>query len=125
MLKADLTLFTVVPTVTTQKAFHGLSSLQLPISSRLSLEIESQEVAQHLIEHFKEIKGELASDIQVHTRVVRGDIVKQITKAANDLSPCIIILGTHGKIGMEAFWSDSIAFRLALQSDMPMLFIPL
>jgi len=36
-----------------------------------------------------------------------------------------MVLGTHGKIGMEAFWADSIAFRLVSRVVTPILFIPL
>ncbi|AEJ20289.1 universal stress protein [Gracilinema caldarium] len=124
-LQSELTLMTVIPTVGTQKPFNGISSLQLPISSRLSLEIETDEVTKHLNEHFKEIEGQLDPSVKVHIRVARGAVVKEIQKTAKTLDHCLMVLGTHGKIGMEAFWADSIAFRLASRVFTPILFIPL
>lgn len=123
-LTAELTLLTVVPTVSTQKSIHSHSSLHMPLSTRMSLEMESAEIARHLSEHRALIHNEFQNPISVHTLVARGDIVRQIQATAASLQACLIVVGTHRKIGMEAFWDDSIAFRLALATTLPLLLIP-
>ena len=36
----------------------------------------------------------------------------------------LIVLGTHGKTGMDAFWAGSVAHRICGQSRIPLLLIP-
>ena len=36
----------------------------------------------------------------------------------------LIVLGTHGKTGMDAFWAGSVAHRICSQSRVPLLLIP-
>jgi nucleotide-binding universal stress UspA family protein len=36
----------------------------------------------------------------------------------------MIVLGTHGKTGMGAFWAGSVAPRVPGQTDLPLLLVP-
>jgi len=37
----------------------------------------------------------------------------------------LIVFGTHGKTGMEAFWSGSVAPQVSQRSRLPVLLVPL
>jgi len=56
--------------------------------------------------------------------VRRGDPAKQLIKAAEDTHSDVIVLGTHGKSGMGAFWSGSVAPKLVGQTRIPLLLVP-
>jgi nucleotide-binding universal stress UspA family protein len=36
----------------------------------------------------------------------------------------MIVLGTHGKVGSDAFWAGSVAPKLPAQTKIPLLFVP-
>ena len=63
-------------------------------------------------------------DIVPFREVGRGDLLFLIVKTADRVDADVIILGTHGKAGTAAFWSGSIAARLAKQTLRPLLLIP-
>jgi nucleotide-binding universal stress UspA family protein len=47
-----------------------------------------------------------------------------ITQAAKAVAADIIILGTHGKSGIKAFWSGSMAAKVIKQTLRPLLLVP-
>jgi len=48
-------------------------------------------------------------------------IVEAVKRAGADL----IVIGTHGKTGMDAFWSGSITPRVSDRSPVPLLLVPI
>jgi nucleotide-binding universal stress UspA family protein len=55
---------------------------------------------------------------------LRGDPAPRIVQAAQQLKAGVIVLGTHGKVGMDAYWSGSVAPRVATLTRIPLLLIP-
>jgi nucleotide-binding universal stress UspA family protein len=37
----------------------------------------------------------------------------------------MVVFGTHGRAGLDAFWSGSVAARVAARSRIPMLLVPI
>ena len=60
----------------------------------------------------------------VTTEVLRGDPAEVIGEAAAVGQFDLIVIGTHGKIGTDAFWSGSVASKICLSCDTPLLLIP-
>lgn len=56
--------------------------------------------------------------------VTRGDPAEQIAETAEELSASIIVLSSHGKRGMDAFWAGSVAPRVPSLTDLPLLLVP-
>ena len=52
----------------------------------------------------------------------RGDPAPQVVAAARGSD--LIVIGTHGKAGMKAFWSGSVASKIITQTHHPILLIP-
>jgi len=66
----------------------------------------------------------LREGFQASAHVLRGDPASVIVEAAAQAKIDLIVLGTHGKTGMDAFWSGSVAHRICSQSRVPLLLIP-
>ncbi|MCX7787871.1 MAG: universal stress protein [Spirochaetes bacterium] len=117
----NLTLLTVVPTVPTLQGPQAASGLHLPRTTRALLDLETLTIHEHLDSHLKQIQ---VAKRPIHTIVRRGDPVKEILKTAKSLSSCLLVLGTHRKIGLEAFWAGSISSRVVHRADVPILLVP-
>jgi nucleotide-binding universal stress UspA family protein len=117
-----LTLLTVVPTVPTLKGSPFAAGLHLPKTTRALLDLEALAIHEHLDTHMKQI-GTIKGSI--HTIVQRGDPVKKIIQTANSIDSPLLVLGTHRKIGLEAFWSGSVAMQVASRSEFPVFLVPL
>jgi nucleotide-binding universal stress UspA family protein len=75
--------------------------------------------------YFKEIEaGLLREGFEASAHVLRGDPAAVIVDAAVRAQIDMIVLGTHGKTGMDAFWAGSVAHRIVSQSRIPLLLIP-
>jgi nucleotide-binding universal stress UspA family protein len=57
--------------------------------------------------------------------IARGDPASVIVKTAENTSTDLIILSTHRKKGMGAFWARSVAPKVAQKTKIPLLLIPL
>jgi nucleotide-binding universal stress UspA family protein len=54
-------------------------------------------------------------------KVLQGNIVDSIIKYTNDEKAELIIIGTHGRKGLEKMWLGSIAERVIKNSPCPTL----
>jgi nucleotide-binding universal stress UspA family protein len=85
------------------------------------LEMEEQQGREYLQRHLVELRGQgLTADAEVK----RGEPVTTITNAAESLPADLIVLGTHGKTGSDAFWSGSATPKIASRSQIPLLLVP-
>ncbi len=76
-------------------------------------------------EYLDGVKTTIAlQQVAVTTEVLRGDPAVVVAEAAAIGHYDLIVIGTHGKIGTDAFWSGSITSRICLSGDTPMLLIP-
>jgi nucleotide-binding universal stress UspA family protein len=57
-------------------------------------------------------------------RVERGNPVDVIRKTAEESSADLIVLGTHGRFGADAFLSGSVASDVCSQCSQPLLLVP-
>jgi nucleotide-binding universal stress UspA family protein len=119
---ADLELLTVVPTFGTLKGHDGASGLLLPSTARIALEMEENAMREHLGDHFSELERR---GLKAGFRVVRGDPAKKIVSAAQKAGNCLIVLGTHGRSGMDAFWAGSVMPKVVSLTDKPLLLVPI
>ncbi len=114
-------LLMVIPT------WHDLTQSQL-ISSRLlpGTTVELLEATSGPAEAYLRQKAAAVQSAGHHvtTRVVRGEPVSAIVAVAQEFQADVIVLGTHGKANLDAFWSDSVTPRLARKSHLPLLLVP-
>jgi nucleotide-binding universal stress UspA family protein len=60
----------------------------------------------------------------VTAEVYRGDPAGAIARTAQRVQSDLIVMGTHGKSGMDAFWSGSVAAQVCSRSRVPLLLVP-
>jgi nucleotide-binding universal stress UspA family protein len=58
---------------------------------------------------------------QVKARVELGDPATHILRVAKTLRPDLIVMGTHGRSGVERFWMGSVAEAVVRSSPVPVL----
>ncbi len=99
----------------------GGAATLLPSATRAVLELTGLEAERHLKEHCAELQ---VADLTVTTEICRGAVVPCIRKAAARVAADLIVLGTHGHAGTEAFWEGSVAARICAGSDVSVMLVP-
>jgi nucleotide-binding universal stress UspA family protein len=85
------------------------------------LEISEENAIEYLTPHVKRFEKK---NIPVVAEICRGDPANIIVETADELSSDLIVIGTHGKTGMEAFWSGSVAPKISSLTKIPLLLVP-
>jgi nucleotide-binding universal stress UspA family protein len=118
---ASLHLVMVVPELSTLPGEQAASAVLLPTAASALLELGCEEGELYLAELMGKL---LDKDIPVTGEVQRGDPAKQIVSAAKEFQADMIVLGTHSKTAMDAFWSGSVTPKIATQTHIPLLLVP-
>lgn len=119
--RATLHLVTVIPELSTLSGDKAAASKMLPVTTSRLLELTTQDAERY----FRALEHGLRQDgFEASAHVLRGDPACVIMEAAVRAQIGLIVLGTHGKTGMDAFWSGSVAHRICSQSRIPLLLIP-
>jgi nucleotide-binding universal stress UspA family protein len=119
---AELDLVCVIPTPGTLSGEKAAAGSMLPATARLYLDMREENARQHFQEHLEDFKRK---KIQATAKIARGDPAAVITKTADEVEADVIVFGTHGKAGLEAFWTGSVAANVARRTAIPLLLIPL
>ncbi len=118
---ASLHLAVVIPDLKTLSGEKAAASKMLPGTTSRLLELTVQDTEKY----FQTLEdGLLQEGFEASAHVLRGDPASVIVAAAVLAKIDLIVLGTHGKTGMDAFWSGSVAHRICSQSRIPLLLIP-
>jgi nucleotide-binding universal stress UspA family protein len=118
---AGLALLFVVPTLGTLSGDRAAAGRLLPGATRALLELAHQDAAQYLARHVTALQ---AAGLNVTAECRRGEPAPTIVDAARATGADLIVLGTHGKAGMDAFWAGSIAPRISSRTRIPLLLVP-
>ena len=85
------------------------------------LDIEEDSALEYLEEKIKTVA---AAGVAVSAEVERGDPAQQVVQSAITNHSQLIVLGTHGKSGMDAFWVSSVAPKIVEQTRLPVMLVP-
>ena len=118
---AEIYLLTVIPTYGTLSGERAAASSMLPITAAAFLDIKEETGKEHLQAHLDELHD---SGYNVTAEIARGDPAVVITETAKRVEADLIILNTHRKAGMEAFWARSVAPNIVRRSKIPALLLP-
>ncbi|HEX8991514.1 MAG TPA: universal stress protein [Anaerolineales bacterium] len=119
---ARLVLLSVVPTFSTLTGEQKATSSLMPATTQAMLDIREESARAHLESHVETMQGE---GISATAEVARGDPAPTIDKIGMQSSADMIILSTHRKAGVGAFWARSVAPHVAQRTKIPLLLIPL
>ena len=118
---ARLHLVMVIHKLSTLPGEQAASAVLLPTATTVLLEMDCEEGEMYLASLMGKL---LDKDIQVTGEVQRGDPAKEIVRAAREFQADMIVMGTHSKTAMDAFWSGSVTPKLATQTHLPLLLVP-
>ena len=119
---ARLTLATVVPTPSTVSGDLATSAAFSPNTVAAILDLEQSETLRYLDEKASVWRQ---TGHTVETSVPRGETVPQITAVAADTQADLVILATHGRIGLDGTFSGSTTPRLLDAFRVPVLVVKL
>ncbi len=120
-LGAKLNLLMVIHKPGTLEGERAAVRQMLPGTMSALLEMEEQQGREYLLHCLDDLVGE---GLKVEAEVRRGEPVATITDVAQSLPADLIVLGTHGKTGSDAFWSGSATPKIASRSQIPLLLVP-
>lgn len=72
-------------------------------------------------ELLNDIMRECFADIKVTQKITEGDPAKEILNMSNEIGADLIIMGTHGKKGMDRLLFGSVAEKVVRNSEIPVL----
>jgi nucleotide-binding universal stress UspA family protein len=111
----------VIPGMSTLSGKEATTSRFLPGTMSRILEMSVEKAEEYLQSQLKALREE---NMEADARVLRGDPAAVIDNAALALKVDLIVMATHGKAGMDAFWSGSVGHKVSSRSRVPMLLIP-
>jgi nucleotide-binding universal stress UspA family protein len=117
---AELHLVLVIPTLATLSGEQAVSGLLLPATTRAILDLSEQEAKEYLE---NTVAHCITEGVVAHAEVLRGDIVPQLLGLTERLDIDLIVLASHGRTGLDALFTGSIASRLAGRKIRPLLLV--
>ncbi|MGA2613048.1 MAG: universal stress protein [Spirochaetia bacterium] len=120
--RCRLHLLMVVPTIGKLGGFQAALSLLLPGTTRVKLEMDSASARDYLSAREKELQG---AGVHAGSETSRGDPARAIIRAARRLTADLVVMGTHGRAGTDAFWAGSVAAQVVARASVPLLLVPL
>lgn len=120
-LHAALHLVMVVPTPGTLPGEQAATGLLLPGTTRAMLDLAEEGAQDYLTARVQQWKDR---DLDAGAEVRRGDPPVEVVAAAEQWQADLIVLGTHGRAGSEAFWSGSAGAKIVALTRTPVLLVP-
>jgi nucleotide-binding universal stress UspA family protein len=117
--EASIQVITVVPTASTLSAERAATGTFLPTTTTALLD---------LAERGGRLSGKitstlLADGLSVNGRVERGDPANEILSGADREGADLIVLATHGRGSIEAFWARSVTPQVIARAKAPLLLV--
>ncbi len=119
---AEIRLLTVVHTASSLNGDSSAVRTLSPLATSALLEMKGRQAAVHLQEHLDELG---ATSLKVRAELARGAPAAVIAASVRRHDADAIVLASHGKAGMKAFWSRSVACEVLRRTRKPVFLIPL
>jgi nucleotide-binding universal stress UspA family protein len=93
----------------------------MPAATRAALDMTRQNLRTYQTGQLSRIKER---GVTVSGEVRTGDTASVIAQTADQCGASMIVLGTHGKRGSEAFWTHSVGAEVQAKTTRPLLLVP-
>jgi len=114
---ATIHLLNVVPTPETLTGQESTPGIIMPTAMRAVLDLAQQGGIDYLHRVRATIPGATTSE------VARGDPARVIVSVAQRVQADVIVMATHGRMGLDAFWSASVAPKVLNEYVGPLLLL--
>lgn len=119
---AMLDLLTVVHTRAELPGARGASAMLMPRAANALLDLTVEKAHAYLDGQLQALQ---ARGIRASVNVMRGDPADEIVAVAGESGADVIVMGSHARKGMDAFWAGSVAPRISGRSKYPLLISPI
>jgi len=117
----DVCLIMAVHTFDTLSGEQAATAKLLPGATHALLDLAEKDAKEYLHRHITTLQ---AAGFTATADVRRGDPVIVILEASKRTRADLIVLATHGKTAMDAFWSGSATPNVTSRSVIPLLLVP-
>jgi nucleotide-binding universal stress UspA family protein len=117
---AEIRLLVVIPTLGTLSGEQARSARTLPGTMRAVLELAQEGGEDYLQDAVQRVR---ALGLGVSGEIVRGDPVPTVVEVAAKWEADLIVLASHGRRGLDALFSGSVAPRLTDRLERPLLLV--
>ncbi len=118
---AEIYLLNVIPTYSTLSGEKAAASSMLPSTATAFLDLQEEAGKEHLQVHLDEL---IKNGYKARAEVARGDPATVIVETASRVHADVMLLSTHRRAGMGAFWARSVAPNVVRKTRIPVLLIP-
>lgn len=118
---ATLQLVMAVHTVGTLSGQRAAMAKLLPGTTLALLDLKQEQAVAYLQQHLVQLQ---AAGLTAAALVSRGEPAQVIVQSARQAQADLIVLGTHGKSSLDAFWAGSITPKVVSQPHVPLLLVP-
>lgn len=118
---SSLHLALVVHTFVTLSGLKAVTARFLPAATSALLEASQLGAAEYLERQTVPLRE---AGLSVTAEIYRGEPAKSVVRAAQRVGADLIVLGTHARSGLEAFWAGSIAPKICSRCRIPLLLVP-
>lgn len=119
---AELYFLSVVPTFSTLTGEQAATSSLMPATTQAMLDLWQENAENHLQEHLDDLRRK---GIKGSAEIARGDPASTILRSIEQTASDLLVLSTHGKAGVGAFWARSVAPQVVQRTKVAILLIPL
>jgi nucleotide-binding universal stress UspA family protein len=118
--RAEVVLRRVVPTLSTLGGERATAARLVPTAAAASLDMEEGEAVRYL-EHVA--ARPLLEGLRINASVLRGDPAQTLLDVAARIAVDMIVMATHGRSGLDAVLTGSVASRIAARFLKPLLLV--
>lgn len=118
--RAALHLVVVVPTFQTLSPERAATGVLLPSSTRALLDLAESGAVEYLERKLAALR---AQNVEASAEVARGNSADKIVQVAARAAADLLVMATHGRAGLDAFWSGSVAPKVLSRARAPVLLL--
>ncbi len=117
---AELVLLRIVPTLATITGERASTARLVPTATAASLDLEEGEARVYMQDLANRLR---AGGLQVSAAVGRGEPAQGLLDGAARAGVGMIVMATHGRAGLDAVFSGSVASRIVARFPHPILLV--
>jgi nucleotide-binding universal stress UspA family protein len=121
-LDSKLRLLMVVATTDTVSGEQQATATFMPSATRAMLDAQVEQATAYLESLADSVRS---LGVPTTTEVRRGNTVSELATDTGEHADGLIVVATHGRAGLQAIWSPSVAARLLKRARAPILLVPI
>ncbi len=97
-----------------------------PDQSKIIYPFDRENLLEEVNKRFKQLVDQynpLLKNNEITFQIRTGKVYEEIVKLSNEIDSFLIVIGTHGASGFEAFWVGSNAYKVVSASERPIITI--